>query len=117
MSTTAVTYGSYVVEGGPNLERLNEVNGRSRDKSLSLEEMSVTFKLIKCGTNDKTVARMTITNIEPSLTSEDRVYITGYNVGSNKGQVTVHYNTVMRRGELELTPFSPRAQRRRKSAR
>lgn len=99
------TLGTYFVEDGPSIRHLKQVKGQGRNKGLTLRDKTVVFSLTNKSDNTKSVVRMVVTEIDSDV--NDGVHITGYDVGSSRGKVTIQYDPATRKGELEIEGRGP----------
>lgn len=103
------TVGEFVITDGPSLDRLNQVMD-ARRANVPLRDKTVVFRLTLSHTNQKVVARVIVTDIQPQ--SEDTankciVFLKGFNTGSSHGKIHAVYDTALREGILEILPHRP----------
>lgn len=102
MSITRLPAGTYLVNNGPNHERLIDAKGRGREK-IPMAEKTVTFSLQSLHGDDTSTQRMFITECDPApgwTADKPVVLIVGFYFGI---KFTGFYNTQERVGELQIS--------------
>lgn len=87
------------------MAHLNEMEGQGRNKKLSLRDRTVVFDLTNKSDDTPAFVRMVVTEVDSD--SIVMAHVTGFDVGSSHGKVTIQYDPYIRKGELEIVGHGP----------